>query len=55
MADLLFPADKGEQQQGALKSCTKKYNFCIHFWPRVTQVTLLKYVNGNNLAWIFKL
>jgi hypothetical protein len=38
MADLLLPAEKGGQQQEALRSCTEKTNFVIYFWTWVTLV-----------------
>jgi hypothetical protein len=41
MAYLVLPAGKGGQQQEALRSCTERSNFGIHFWPWVTLVTLL--------------
>jgi hypothetical protein len=37
-----LPAKKGGQQQEALRSGTKKAYFGLHFWQRMTLVTLLK-------------
>jgi hypothetical protein len=30
---LIYYFEKGGQQKGALRSCTEKSNFSIHFWP----------------------
>jgi hypothetical protein len=49
MADILLAAKKGGQQQGALISCTEMFNFGIHFWLRVTLVTLFK--NGKSICY----
>jgi hypothetical protein len=54
MADLVLPAKKGGQQQGASGSSSEKYNFGIYLKPKVTLVTQLKCGNGGYLAWIFQ-
>jgi hypothetical protein len=54
MADWQLPTRKEGQQQEALRSCTNMSNFGLHFWPRVTRVTLIKYGNVGYLTWRFQ-
>jgi hypothetical protein len=50
---LLLPPETAGNSKGPEAFALKISNFGIHFWPRVTQIKLLKRGIGGYLIWSF--
>jgi hypothetical protein len=51
----LLLARNGGNSKEPLQFVLKMFHFGLHFWPRVTLVTLLNFGNGGYLSWQFQL